>query len=90
MKAQKFKSKLGVDLNSDEQMVEMLGIAQFSTEYAKDKWKRDLTIYKEFQSLTSIPGSSKSEVTKYLMKKYNLHSAATVWNIRKRIENRFA
>lgn len=62
--------------------------SRFATKFSQEKWKRDLALYEEFQKLTSEPNSSRTEVTTYLMNKYGLHSAASVWNIRKRVDER--
>lgn len=66
--------------------MKMRQLGKFATKYEKDRWKRDLDIYNEFEKLTRDPKSSKTEVTKYLMEKHNLHSASSVWYIRNRVE----
>lgn len=66
--------------------MKMRQLGKFASRYEKDRWKRDLDVYNEFEKLTRDPKSSKTEVTKYLMEKHNLHSASSVWYIRKRVE----
>lgn len=45
-------------------------------------------MYKEFNKLSEEPGSSRTEITRHLMKKYGLHSESSVWYIRKKVEER--
>lgn len=52
--------------------------------------ERDAAIYKEFVRLMAEPDASATEVTKYLMEKYNIHSPSTVWEIRRRVEKSLA
>ncbi len=49
---------------------------------------RDLAIYNEYNALASNPEQSKEELNRYLMEKYNIHSTATLYLIRKRVEER--
>lgn len=56
------------------------------TAYTAEKEKRDRAIYREYCEIMSNPGAASTYVTAYLMKKYNIHSAATIWNIRRRME----
>lgn len=50
--------------------------------------KRDIAIYTEYNSLVAVKGQSKTEVNKYLMKKYDIESEGTIYVIRKRVEKR--
>lgn len=50
--------------------------------------KRDLAIYTEYNSLVAVKGQSRTEVNKYLMKKYGIESEGTIYVIRKRVEER--
>lgn len=58
----------------------------FKTECRKEREKRDFAIYNEFKELTSVKGQSKVLVTKYLMKKYGVHSISTIYVIRNKFE----
>lgn len=62
-----------------------------TTEILKTKWaearaSRDLAIYNDWCALTSIEGQSKTRVNEFLMQKYDIHSPATIYVIRKRVE----
>lgn len=66
-----------------------------TTEILKTKWaearaSRDLAIYNDWCALTSIEGQSKTRVNEFLMQKYGLHSPATIYVIRKRVEKRLS
>lgn len=60
----------------------------FKTECQAEREKRDLAIYTEYQELVSVEGQSRTLVVEHLMKKYNIHSAGTVYAIRHRVEAR--
>jgi hypothetical protein len=60
----------------------------FKTEYQRERERRDLELYRDYEQLISVEGQSKTLVTEHLMKKYNIHSAGTVYAIRKRVEAR--
>lgn len=60
----------------------------FKTELQLERQQRDLDIFNEYNSLMKIEGQSKTLVTEHLMKKYNIHSAGTIYVIRKRVENK--
>lgn len=60
----------------------------FKTEYQRERERRDLKLYRDYEQLISVEGQSKTLVTEHLMKKYNIHSAGTVYAIRKRVEGR--
>lgn len=49
---------------------------------------RDLAIYREYKELVDGQGASKTVVTELLMKKYGIHSQATIYVIRRRVEKR--
>lgn len=60
----------------------------FKTDCQREREKRDLAIYNEYTELMSVKGQSKTLVTEYLMKKYNIHSQGTIYVIRRRIEEK--
>ncbi len=60
------------------------------TECAEAREARDLAIYNDWCAMTAIDGQSKTRVTEYLMKKYNIHSAGTIYVIRQRVADRLA
>lgn len=62
----------------------------FQTEFQQEKEARDRQIYEEYVTLTSEPGAAATKVQEFLMKKYGIHSASTLWVIRKRVEARLA
>lgn len=57
------------------------------TEFQRKKEKKYRRVYEEFVKLSSEAGASITEITRLLMKKYDIHSASTIWVIRKRYEN---
>lgn len=56
-------------------------IRVFRTELQRQREKRDKALYFEYQQMISEPRSSKTEILKYLMSRYGIHSAATIYNI---------
>ncbi len=60
----------------------------FKTQLQQEREQRDLDIFNEYNSLMKIEGQSKTLVTEHLMKKYNIHSAGTIYVIRKRVEDK--
>lgn len=60
----------------------------FKTDCKAKREARDLAIYNEYNELIAIEGQSKTLVTEHLMKKYDIHSAGTIYVIRKRVEER--
>lgn len=58
----------------------------FKTPCQKEREKRDRAIYDEYNKLVSVEGQSKTLVTEYLMSKYKIHSAGTIYVIRQRVE----
>lgn len=60
----------------------------FKTDCKAKREARDLAIYKDYNELMAIEGQSKMLVTEHLMKKYDIHSAGTIYVIRQRVEDR--
>lgn len=60
----------------------------FRTQLQQEREQRDLDIFNEYNSLMKIEGQSKTLVTEHLMRKYNIHSAGTIYVIRKRVEDK--
>ena len=60
----------------------------FKTACQKEREQRDRSIYEEYNKLVSVEGQSKSAVVEYLMNKYKIHSAGTIYVIRQRVEKR--
>ncbi|WP_418202547.1 hypothetical protein [Bacteroides sp.] len=60
----------------------------FKTDCKAKREARDLAIYNEYNELIAIEGQSKTLVTEHLMKKYDIHSAGTIYVIRQRVEDR--
>lgn len=58
----------------------------FKTPCQKEREKRDRAIYDEYNKLVSVEGQSKTLVTEYLMSKYKIHSAGTIYVIRQRVK----
>ena len=58
----------------------------FKTDCQKEREKRDLAIYNEYNEMMSVDGQSKTLVTEHLMKKYGIHSQGTIYVIRRRVE----
>lgn len=54
----------------------------------EQRMKRDAAIYADYTEMMSVPGTSKTEVAKKLMEKYNVNSMATIYVIRRRVEER--
>lgn len=57
----------------------------FKTDCQLERERRDRAIYDEYNDLTSVQGQSKTQVNEYLMKKYGIHSAGTIYTIRARV-----
>lgn len=60
----------------------------FKTPYQVEQEAKDMAIYSEWNELMKVPGQSRTGVTQHLMQKFNIHSASTIWFIRKRVEKR--
>jgi hypothetical protein len=58
----------------------------FKTDCQKEREKRDLAIYNEYNEMMSVDGQSRTLVTQHLMKKYGVHSQGTIYVIRRRVE----
>nr|DAL65644.1 MAG TPA_asm: helix-turn-helix domain protein [Caudoviricetes sp.] len=56
------------------------------TEFQQKKERKYKKLYDEFILLSSEEGASITEITKLLMRKYNIHSPSTIWKIRKQFE----
>lgn len=56
------------------------------TQLQMEREKRDRAIYDDYNRMMSIEGQSATEVTKALMAKYKIHSAGTIYIIRKRVQ----
>lgn len=59
------------------------------TALQEEREARDLAVLKEYSKLISLEGQSKTEVNKYLMQKYSIHSTGTLYVILKRAEERY-
>ncbi len=59
-----------------------------TTDLQDERAARDLAIYNEYNALAAVKGQSKTQITKYLMEKYNIHSNGTIYAIRKKVEER--
>lgn len=60
----------------------------FKTDCQQEREKRDMAIYNEYNELMAIKGQSRTLVTEHLMKKYGIHSAGTIYVIRRRVAAR--
>ena len=60
----------------------------FKTDYQKERKAHENGLYNEYLEFMKLEGQSKLMVIHHLMKKYNIHSQTTVYNIIKRVENR--
>lgn len=58
----------------------------FKTDCQKEREKRDLAIYNEYNEMMSLDGQSRTLVIQHLMKKYGVHSQGTIYVIRRRVE----
>lgn len=64
----------------------MRNVKIFKTDCQKEREKRDLAIYNEYNEMMSVDGQSRTLVTEHLMKKYGVHSQGTIYVIRRRVE----
>lgn len=60
------------------------------TSHAIEREKRELTIYNEYVALLNRPKAMKSRVSEIISEKYQLRSISTLYNIRKRVEERLS
>ena len=58
------------------------------TKFQLRKEARELEIYNEWNELMSQPGAMAVAVNEYMMSKYDIYGAATIFFIRKRVEKR--
>ena len=63
-------------------------ITVFKTPFRVEKEAKELAIYNEYNELMTAAGQSATGVTEHLMQKYGIHSASTIYEIRKRVEAR--
>lgn len=60
---------------------------RIKTELQEEREARDLAIYNEFHALVANPEQSKKTAVEFLMAKYGIHSAGTIYVILKRVQN---
>lgn len=60
------------------------------TPFVIEKEARELEIYNEFTRLIQQPGAMKTRVSEIINQKYKLHSRATLFGIRRRVEKRLS
>ena len=65
-------------------------IPVLKTPFQVEKEARELGIFNEYNELMSVAGQSATAVTEHLMQKYGIHSASTIYEIRKRVGARLA
>lgn len=58
------------------------------TELQRRREQRDMAVYLDFERMRSVPGNSKTEIGRLLMKKYGIYSLGTVYAIYKRVAER--
>lgn len=58
------------------------------TPLQREREKRDVAIYTEYEKMAAVPGQSKTEVVSYIANKYGLHTRSAVYVIRKRVAER--
>lgn len=58
------------------------------TTFQREREAREMAIYNEKKEMMSVPGAMATAVDQILMKKYHLHSRATIWATMKRVEER--
>lgn len=58
------------------------------TEAQKEREARESAVYRDYTELMAVQGQSKTMVVEFLMKKHNVHTRMTIYNIIKRVENR--
>lgn len=61
---------------------------RMKTALQEEREVRDLAVFNEYHALVSVDGQCKTEVNKYLMQKYNIHSTGTLYTILKRVGKR--
>lgn len=60
------------------------------TELQREREKRDFAIFSDYEKMMAAEGQSATEVCKFLMNKYRIHSASTIYTIRNRVANRLS
>ena len=60
---------------------------RIKTELQEEREARDIAIYNEFHALVANPEQSKKTAVEFLMAKYGIHSASTIYVILKRVQN---
>lgn len=60
---------------------------RIKTELQEKREARDHAIYNEFHALVANPEQSKKTAVEFLMAKYGIHSAGTIYVILKRVQN---
>lgn len=71
-------------------MKQTASIPMFKTAFRLEKEAKELKIYNEYNAMMAVNGQSKTGVTDFLMRKYGIHSASTIYEIRKRVAQRLA
>lgn len=69
-------------------MTQTAPLLKKTTDLQAERASRDLAIFNEYNALVAVEGQSRTEVNKYLMRKYDLHSTGTVYTIIKRVKER--
>lgn len=65
-------------------------IPVFKTQFRVEKEAKELAIYNEYNELMKAEGQSRTAVTSFLMQKHGIHSQSTIYEIRKKVEERLA
>lgn len=58
------------------------------TDFRREREARESAIYSDYTELMKVQGQSKTMVYDLLMKKHNVHTRVTIYNIIKRVEHR--
>lgn len=58
------------------------------TELQRQREQRDMAVYLDFEQMRSVPGNSKTEIARLLMKKYGIYSLGTIYAIYRRMEEK--
>ena len=64
--------------------------AVFMTPLQEQRKRRNIALYNEYNEIMRQPNQSKTEVNRYLMQKYKLGTVASVYQIRKQVEQQVA
>ncbi|MFB5946079.1 hypothetical protein [Albibacterium profundi] len=68
----------------------MVDEKKLKTAFRLEKEAKELAIYNEYQELIGQKDAMPGAVTDYLMKKHKIHARSTIWQIRKRVEERLS